>query len=191
MDGSRHAGVLVISPVSLPLVDLGVPLALVTAGKLSSTLTAGERLLPGVCADVSGKMVTAAEIAHTDAALERLMTRVHALVARQLIRPGETAIAAFRRTDVWTFMRRQLALKAGGNLFGSAWFCDVSLGGRDRALRLNLRGEGFDGGQRCEWRLQWQRIHALWKFLVQGRTQVAILLLLRQQIIWKHRYHHR
>lgn len=63
-----------------------MPLALVTASKLASTLTAGEWLLSSVCADVSGKVVTAAEIAHTDAALEWLVSRVHALMARQLIR---------------------------------------------------------------------------------------------------------
>lgn len=118
--GRRHAGVPVISPLSLPLVDLGVPLALITASKLSSTLTAGEWLLSSVRADVSGKVVTAAEIAHTDAALEWLMSRVHALMARQLIRTRKTASAAFSWTDIWTFVRRHLALKTGGNLFASA-----------------------------------------------------------------------
>lgn len=106
-----------------------MPLALVTAGKLPSALAAGEWLLAGVCADVSGKVVAAAEVAHADAALEGLMSCVHALVARQLIRTGETATAAFSRADVGTFVRRQLALKTAGNLLGSAGFCEVSLGG--------------------------------------------------------------
>lgn len=97
-----------------------MPLALVTASKLSSTLTAGEWLLSSVCADVSGKVVTAAEIAHTDAALEWLMSRVHALMACQLIRTRKAASAAFSWTDIWTFVRGHLALKTGGNLFASA-----------------------------------------------------------------------
>lgn len=159
-------------------------LALVTASKLPPTLTAGEWLLPGVRADVSGQVVAAAEIAHADAALEWLMSRVHALMARQLIRTRKTASAAFSRTDIWTFVRRHFALKTGGNLFASARFGDVSLGGRGRALGMDLRGEGLDGGQGCEGRLQWQRKHALWRLVVQGRPKVAITRRLRQQTIW-------
>lgn len=97
-----------------------MPLALVTASELPSALPAGEWLLSGVCADVSGEVVAAAEIAHTDAALEGLMSRVHALMARQLVRTRKTARAAVSRTDIRTFVRRHLALKTGGNLFASA-----------------------------------------------------------------------
>lgn len=84
-DGSRWGGVLLAPPVPLPLVDLGVPLALIAAGKLASTLTTGEWFLTSVCSNVCGQVVTAAEATHADAALEGLLTRVHAHVARQFI----------------------------------------------------------------------------------------------------------
>lgn len=111
-DGSRRGGILLTPPVPLPLVDLGVPLALVAAGKLASTLTAGEWFLPGVCANVCGQVVTAAEAAHADAALERLLTRVHAHMARQFIRTGEAAVAAICRAGIRTLMWWSLALSA-------------------------------------------------------------------------------
>lgn len=71
--------------VSLSLVDFGVSLALITACKLAPTLSAGERLLASVRADVRGQVVTAAEVAHADATLEWFLTRVHTHVTGQLI----------------------------------------------------------------------------------------------------------
>ena len=158
-----------------------MPLAFVTAGKLPSALAAGEWLLAGVCADVSGQVVAAAEVAHADAALERLVSRVHALMARQLVGTGEAATAAISRTDVGTFVSGHLALESAGNLFGADGFCQVR-------LRQNLGGEGFDGGQGRERRLQRQRRHALRKPGVRARPMVANLRLLGQEIIWEHRY---
>lgn len=135
-----------------------MPLALVAAGELASALAAGERLLAGVRTNVCGQVVTAAEAPHADAALERLLARVHANVASQLIRTGEAAVASVGRAGIRTLMWRRLALPAGRELPGPAGFSEVGLvnGARGGALRLcvDLRGEGFDGGERCEWRVQ-------------------------------------
>lgn len=142
-----------------------MPLALIAAGELASAVAAGERLLAGVCANVCGQVVAAAEAAHADAALERLLACVHAHMARQLIRPGEAAVAAVSRAGVRTFVQRCLALPACWGLPGPVGFSEVSLvgGARGGALRLclDLRGEGFDGGERCEWRLRQWRVQAL------------------------------
>lgn len=71
--------------VLLSQVDLGVPLALITPGKLSPTDVTGKGLLACVGADVGGEVVTAAKVAHANAALEGLLTRVNANVAGELI----------------------------------------------------------------------------------------------------------
>lgn len=96
--------------IPLPLVDLGVPLALVAAGKLASALGTSERLFSSVRADVRGQVVAAAEAAHADAALERFLARVHAHVACQLVRAGEAAVTAIGGAHVRALMRRGLAL---------------------------------------------------------------------------------
>lgn len=75
-------------------------LALIAAGKLASADVAGERLLAGVCADVSGEVVAAAEVAHADTALEGFLARVNADVARELIRAREAPLARLHRAGV-------------------------------------------------------------------------------------------
>lgn len=69
----------------LPEVNLHVPPPLVTPGKLSPALVAGERFLPSVRADVRGEVVTAAEVPHTDAALEGFVASVDAQVPAQFV----------------------------------------------------------------------------------------------------------
>lgn len=69
----------------LPEVNLHVPPPLVTPGKLSPALVAGEGFLPGVRADVRGEVVTAAEVPHTDAALEGFVAGVDAQVPAQFV----------------------------------------------------------------------------------------------------------
>lgn len=62
-----------------------MPLALVAAGELASTDVAGEGLLTGVCADVSGEVVAATEVAHADTALEGFLPGMNADVASELV----------------------------------------------------------------------------------------------------------
>lgn len=186
-DGSRGGGgggIPVGPAVPLPLVDLGVPLALVAAGELASTLGAGERLLPGVRADVCGQVVTAAEAAHADAALERLLARVHTHVPRQLVRAGEAAVAAVGGAGVRALVRRRLALPAC-RLPVTTGLGELGLEGGSLRLGLDLGGEGFDCGEGCEGGLLcWQQVQ---RFLL--LIQAELSLLLRQEVIREHRHH--
>lgn len=177
-DRSGGGGVPVVPALPLPQVDLGMPFALITAGELASALTAGERLLASVCADVRGQVVAAAEATHADAALKRFLASVHADMARQLIGAREAAIAALRRAGVRTLMGRRLALSACNGFPGPARFGQLSQVGGARGgawrLRLDLGGEGFDGGK---WRERWSRwVQA--RFLVLVVSQLTILRLL-------------
>ena len=175
-DGGRKGGAPVSLAFSLSLVDLVVPLALVAAGELASALGASERLLSGVRADVRGQVVTAAKASHADAALERLLAGVHAHVTRQLVGPGEAAPAAVGGAGVRALVRRSLALPAHGGLPDSTGLGEL-VGGAVR-LRLDLRGEGFDGGQWRELRVRGLRQHGV---LVPVQTQIVVLL--RQEVV--------
>lgn len=137
--GSRVGRVPVSLAVPLPLVDLGVPLALVTACELASALIAGERLLAGVRADVRGQVITAAEAAHADAALEWLLACVHTHVARQLVGSGEAAVAAVGGAGVRTLVRRRLALTACGGFPAPAGFGELGVVGGARGSTMRLR----------------------------------------------------
>lgn len=174
-DRSGGGGVPVTPALLLPQVDLGMPFALITAGELASALAAGERLLASVRADVCGQVVAAAEATHADAALKWFLASVHAHVARQLIRAREATVAALGRAGVWTLMGRCLALSACNGFPGPARFGQVggTRGGALR-LRLDLGGEGFDGGEWCKRRSRWVQT---W-FLVLVVSQLAILRLL-------------
>lgn len=183
-DGSRGGGIPVNLAFPLPLVDLGVPLALVAAGELASALGAGEGLLASVRADVRRQVVAAAEAAHADAALERPLACVHTHVTRQLVGAGEAAVAAVGGADVRAFMWRRLARPACGGLPDPAGFSGLDLEGWALRLCLDLRGEGFDGGERRE-RVQVLRQQRL---LVLDQAELAVLLL-RQEVVWEHRHH--
>jgi hypothetical protein len=90
-------------------VDLGVPLAFITPGKLSPTDVTGKRLLACVGTDVSGEVVTSAEVAHADATLEGLLASVDADVASELVRARETAITGLHWAGIRAFVGRCLA----------------------------------------------------------------------------------
>lgn len=124
-----------------------------------------------------GQVVAAAEAAHADAALERLLTRVHAHVARHLVGAGEAAVAAFSGAGVWPLVRRRFALAASGKLPGSARFGELRVVGGARRLDLDLRGEGFDGG---EWRERW-------RLLIHVYARLGIRML-RQKVVRQHRH---
>lgn len=177
-DRSGWGGVSVVPALPLPQVDLGMPFALITAGKLASAFTAGKRLLASVRADVCGQVVAATEATHADAALKRFLASMHSHVACQLIGAREAAVTALGRAGVWTLMGRRLALSACYGFPGPARFGQVSWvgGARDGALRLclNLGGEGFDGGEWCKRRCRWVQA---W-FLVLVMSQLTILRLL-------------
>jgi len=105
-------------PLPLPQVDLAVPLALVAAGELAAAVSAGERLLARVRADVRGQVVAAAEAPHADAALEGLLARVHTHVACQLVGAGEATLTALGGAGVGPLAGGLLVLPAQGLLPG-------------------------------------------------------------------------
>lgn len=154
---------------------------LVTSRKLPAADFASERLLAGVCADVSCEVVTSAEVSHADPALERFLTSVYPDVASEFIRPGETAVTSLHRTGIWSLMRRCFAGPIG--VFPqSGWFDQLRvviasvLGLRTAALV----GYGFDGGQGDEGRLS-SGLQCLKRFLV--RSVHGNVLLLAEQIV--------
>lgn len=182
---ARGGGVPITTALPLPEVDLGVPLALIAAGKLASTLAAGKGLFARVRADMRGQVVTAAEIAHADAALERLLACVHAHVSCQLIRAREAALAALSRAGVRPLLRRSLALPHHTGLPGPARLGQVT-GIALTGGSLDLRGEGFDCGQRCE--RQGRGVEPL--LLVQLISKLLVLLRLWKQVVWDRGHHH-
>ena len=80
------------------VVNSHVPRFLVAARKPPAADVAGERLFPGMSAQVCGQMVAAAERPLTDEALEWPLTGVDSDVAGELVTAWEAAVARLRGT---------------------------------------------------------------------------------------------
>lgn len=138
----------------LSKVDLGVALPLVAPGKLAATVVAGEGLLPGVGADVSGEVVTSAEVPHADATLEGLVARVDSDVPGQLIRAGEPPVTAFGWTRVGPLVHWRLAGPVrvlSGPQDGSQRQVMRVIGGRGHCCRATPGQSGSLTASTCPW----------------------------------------
>lgn len=110
-----------------------VPLPLVAASEATPAHVAGERLLSGVRAHVSGEMVAAAEATQAHAALEGLVSGVNAHVAIELVGAGKATLAVLNRAGEWLL---------AGRAFPSARFASLHerVGGEKRVQRVGERG---------------------------------------------------
>lgn len=129
-------------------------LPLVAPGKLAATVVAGEGLLPGVGADVSGEVVTSAEVPHADATLEGLVARVDSDVPGQLIGAGEPPVTAFGWTRVGPLVHWRLAGPVrvlSGPQDGSQRQVMRVIGGRSDCCRATAGQSGSLTASTCPW----------------------------------------
>lgn len=180
-------------------VHLGVAFALVTASKLTSTKVAGEGLLAGVSANVSGEVVAATERAHADAALEGLVARMDPQVARELVRAREPPVAVFGRAGVGALV--------DWGLTGPVGVLSRPYGFEGESLRLVMMMLGnmvllctqkawlqlllvLERPDSLEWRYRrWidpKRLNGLERLVLHSSGFACATLVLEQVVIWDH-----